>query len=136
MTTLSSFERQYPAVSPLIAAIAGWRRKWNSRSSISNLGSCAGGDIDRIASDLGVTPAELRSLERTEEPLLLPQLLAELHIDATELARSEPAVLRDLQRVCSLCDCRRRCKMELAEGDAAATYEAFCPNALTLKALM
>jgi hypothetical protein len=136
MTMPSSCEQQHPSVSPLIATVAGWCRKWKSGSSFSGLGNCTPGDIDRIASDLGVTPADLRSLERADEPLLLPQLLAELHIDAAELARSEPAVLRDLQRVCSLCDCKQRCKMELAEGDAAATYESFCPNALTLKALM
>lgn len=136
MATSSSGERQYPSVSPLIAAIAGWCRKWRSHSSFAGLENCAPGDIDRIARDLRLTLADLRTLERSDEPLLLPQLLTELAIDATELARSEPAVLRDLQRVCSLCDCKRRCKMELAEGDAAATYEAFCPNALTLKALM
>ena len=136
MTIPSSYEQQYPSVSPLIAAIAGWCRRWASRSSCSGLEDCAPGDIDRIARDLGLTLGDLRALERTDEPLLLPQMLAELHIEATGLARSEPAVLRDLHRVCSLCDCKRRCKMELAEGDAAATYEAFCPNALTLKALI
>jgi hypothetical protein len=51
-------------------------------------------------------------------------MLAALKIDAAELARTQPAALRDLQRVCSLCDSKRRCRTELAAGDAARTYEA------------
>ena len=94
------------------------------------------GDIERMARDAGLTVSDLYALERTaDEPLLLPRMLAALDINAAEVARSEPAAFRDLQRVCSLCDSKRRCEIELAEGDVASVYEAYCPNALTLKAL-
>lgn len=136
MTTPLPFEQQYPAVGPVIVAIADWYRKWRSGSHASKLANCTPGDIKRMARDIGVTVGELRALERNaDEPLLLPRMLAALKIDAAALARSEPAAFRDLQRVCTLCDCKRRCAAELAAGDAALTYESFCPNALTLKAL-
>ena len=136
MTTPPAVEQQYPSVAPLIIAIADWCRKWRSGSHASDLKNCGEGDIERIARDLGLSAYDLHQLEQTtNEPLLLPRMLAALKINAAELARTHPAEFRDLQRVCALCDCRRRCEAELAAGDAAGTYAAFCPNAFTLNAL-
>jgi len=135
MNALPPFEQQYPTVGPLIVAIAAWYRKWRHESETANLETWLPGDVERIARDIGVTVADLHALERTEQPLLLPRMLDALKIDAAELARTQPAALRDLQRVCSMCDSKRRCKSELAASDAARTYEGFCPNALTLKTL-
>jgi hypothetical protein len=130
------FEQQYPSVGPLIIAIADWYRAWRAGAHRSELDSCTAEDIERMAADVGLSVADLHRLENTgHEPFLLPRMLAALKIDASELAKSDPAAFRDLQRVCSLCDNRRRCGRELAAGDAAATFEAFCPNALTLKGL-
>jgi len=136
MSAPPSFEQQYPSIGPLIIAIADWYRQWRTSSHVSDLDNCARGDVERIAKDLGLTAGDLRALERTaHEPLLLPRMLSALKINAAEIARSEPAAFRDLQRVCALCDSKRRCETDLGEGDAAATFEAYCPNALTLKAL-
>jgi hypothetical protein len=44
-------------------------------------------------------------------------------------------VLRDLQRVCSCCDHKRRCDSDIAGGKLGQTYERYCPNAYTLDAL-
>lgn len=83
-----------------------------------------------------MSTTQLRTLARRgDEPLLLPRLMAALRLDAAVVARREPAAFRDLQRVCALCDSKTRCAEELSEGDAAATFETYCPNALTLKAL-
>jgi len=135
MNALLPFERQYPAVGPLIVAIAAWYRKWRSESERSDLDTWAHEDVERIARDIGLTAGDLRVLNRTKEPPLLPRMLAALRIDAADLARTEPAVLRDLQRVCAMCDSQRRCRSELDDGDAASTYEGFCPNAVTLKGM-
>jgi hypothetical protein len=137
MSAPPSFEQQYPSIGPLIVAIADWYRKWRTGSHLSDLENCTPGDIERMARDVGLTVGDLRALERTaDEPLLLPWMLAALRLDAAQIALSEPAAFRDLQRVCALCDSKRRCQSDLAEGDAASTFEAYCPNALTLKALM
>jgi len=136
MTAPLPFEQQYPVIGPVIIALAEWYGRWRSTPRPSELANCAPGDVERLAQDLGLTVRELRVLERTgDEPLLLPRMLAALKIDAAALARSDPAAFRDLQRVCTLCDCKRRCASELSAGDARSTYEAFCPNALTLKAI-
>jgi hypothetical protein len=62
-------------------------------------------------------------------------MMAELRLDPARAKTTDPALYRDMQRVCALCDCKKRCARTLAEGDAAATYEGYCPNALSLKAL-
>jgi hypothetical protein len=72
---------------------------------------------------------------RGEEPLLVPRMLEALRIDPKAVARRDPATSRDIQRVCAFCDSKKRCGRELDAGTAAVTFETYCPNALTLKAL-
>lgn len=130
------FEEQYPSIGPLIVAVADWFRKHRGHHASSELADCTPHDVERIAADIGLTVADLRKLEEmVDDPLLLYRMLAALKIDEAELARADPAAFRDLQRVCAMCDSKRRCDRELQAGDAPATFEAFCPNALTLKSL-
>jgi hypothetical protein len=65
----------------------------------------------------------------------LPKMLRALGIDEADLARTETLVLRDMERVCSLCNHKRRCDHELAAGSAAAHYKEFCGNAPTIDGL-
>jgi hypothetical protein len=44
-------------------------------------------------------------------------------------------VLRDMERVCSLCSHKRQCDRDLATGTAAAHYEEYCGNADTIDGL-
>jgi len=135
MTTALDFQSQYPRIRFMIFAIADWYRKWMSRKEAVDLENCTPEDIQRMAHDLGLTAGELRMLANTSDaPLLVTRLLAALKIDAAELARSDPAAFRDLSRVCALCTSKRLCETELASGQAARTYDGFCPNASTLKA--
>jgi uncharacterized protein YjiS (DUF1127 family) len=123
---------QYPVVTAVLNIIADWWKRHRERSSLLDLPSA---DLERVAKDLGVSAADLRELDRSCAVLLLPKMLQALNLDASAIARLEPDVYRDLQRVCTVCDQKKRCASELAEGDAAASYEGFCPNALTLRAV-
>jgi len=44
-------------------------------------------------------------------------------------------VLRDMERVCSLCTHKRQCDRDLVAGTAAAHYEEYCGNAGTIDGL-
>jgi hypothetical protein len=125
---------EYPRVTALLDIVANWykhRHRWGS-----DLDGLVDSDIASIAKDIGVSTTQLRTLARRgDESLLLPRLMAALRLDPAVVARREPAAFRDLERVCALCDSKTRCAEELSEGDAAATFETYCPNALTLKAL-
>jgi hypothetical protein len=62
-------------------------------------------------------------------------MLITLNVDPDELECDNPAVMRDLQRLCITCANKARCQHELAAGTAAAHFHEFCPNAFTLDAL-
>jgi hypothetical protein len=59
----------------------------------------------------------------------LPYILTALDIDEEALRRAKPALLRDMERVCSFCTRRRQCHQELAAGTAATNYVEYCENA-------
>ncbi len=65
----------------------------------------------------------------------LPRLLEVLGIDAAALARSEPAALRDMERVCISCERKAQCNNDLEIGVSARNYEDYCLNASTVNAL-
>jgi hypothetical protein len=65
----------------------------------------------------------------------LPKLLSALGIKADDLARIEPMVLHDMERVCTLCNHKRGCDRDLAAGTSAEHYEEYCANASTIAGL-
>lgn len=114
--------------------ISNWIAGARSRRELARLGAR---DVERLARDSGVSNAELVALARQgpDAGSLLPRRLAALGLDAEELARREPQVLRDLQRVCSLCESTGRCRRELNRDPDNPAWETYCPNVTTLRAL-
>src|SRR5215831_4147327 len=103
--------------SPL-EAVARWWRNWMGKSSATSELRCCGEDeVKRIAQDVGVSVAELHKLASRGPHAadLLLRRMAELDLDRTEVARTEPRTFQDLQRVCTLCDARRRCARDFAK---------------------
>lgn len=94
-------------------------------------------ELGRIAGDLRVSPADLNELVNQGPHAAdeLPRLLKALGISADDLARSEPMMLHDMERVCSLCQNKRECDRDLAAGSSAEHYEGYCLNAPTIAGL-
>lgn len=92
------------------------------------------GKLERVARDLNVTVGDLEMLVRQDSQGAdeLPYTLTALGIDETTLWHAEPALLRDMRRVCSICRHKRRCHQELACGTAATNYVEYCENADTI----
>ena len=69
------------------------------------------------AANFGQTAGELRMSSADLEAVVrrgphareLPKMLTALGIEHDELARTQPIVLRDMERVCALCSQKRRC---------------------------
>ena len=57
-------------------------------------------------------------------------------MSAKDLDHGDPAVMRDLQRSCIMCDDKRRCKFDLINGVITDNFRDYCPNAFTLDALL
>ena len=124
----------YPAVQTLIDTFGEWlkhRRELNEMRQLDRT------DFDRIANDLRVSPDDLEELVRHGQHAAdeLPKMLQELGIDEERLGRTNPLLLRDMERVCALCRDKARCHRDLAEGRAGEHYHDYCPNAATLESL-
>jgi hypothetical protein len=127
--------KHYPVVESVIDMFARWLKH---RRDIADSCGCNSDEYARIARDLNLAPGELDELVRRGAHAAdeLPKMMAALNIDRKAVARVEPLVMRDLERVCSLCEQKRRCDRELVADTAAEHYADFCPNASTLKTLV
>ena len=122
----------------VLSAISNWVNKYRQLTAVDNeFGYCTHDDVRQIAKDLGVPPTELRALASKGPGAadLLQKMLIALSVDPEALAKANPAVMRDLQRLCITCSHKGRCEHELAQGTAGEHYHEFCPNAFTLDAL-
>jgi len=124
----------YPVVNLVIDTFGDWLKH---RREVREMREMDAASFDQIASDLRISTADLEALVRRGPHSAdeLPKMLQALGIDQADLARTETLVLRDMERVCSLCNHKRRCGHELATGSAAAHYEEFCANAPTIDGL-
>jgi len=118
--------------------LAHWWRSWNARrSAMADLDGCGPAEMERIARDVGVSAADLFVLAGkwpdAADPLYWR--MSEIKLDQMEVTHADPQVMRDLQRVCTVCGSKRRCEHELAKNPSDQTWQKYCPNATTLSAL-
>ena len=131
---MTAQSKPFPAVGTLISTFSDWLKHRRELNELRQLNTA---EFDRIASELRVSPTDLNELVRQGPHAAdeLPKMLQALGIDQKALARTEPFVLRDMERVCSLCNHKRQCGHELAAGTAAAHYGEYCANAHTIDGL-
>ncbi|QWG23691.1 hypothetical protein KMZ93_01710 [Bradyrhizobium sediminis] len=131
---MTAQEHPFPRVELLMNTFADWLRHRRELSEIRQMDTA---DFDRIAGDLRVSPSVLDTLVRQGPHAAdeLPKMLKVLGIDEADLARTQPLVLRDMERVCALCANKRECDRDLAAGTAAEHYEGYCLNAPTIDSL-
>ena len=127
-------EQPYPVVSLVVDIFGEWLKH---RRELKEMRELDAANFDRIASELRMSSADLEALVRQGPHAAdeLPKMLTALGIDQEDLARTQPLVLRDMERVCSLCNHKRQCDRDLAAGTAAAHYEEYCGNADTIDGL-
>jgi hypothetical protein len=137
--TSRTAETTYPALELILDAIANWVKKHRDAAGpCDELAHWEPAEIARTARDLGVSPVELiRMAERGPHAAdRLPRMLRDIGVDPLTLSRDDPAIMRDMQRLCSACSHKRRCERELSAGTAANHFRNFCPNAMSLEALL
>jgi len=116
----------------------GWREYAGRRSTLHALADCGPAEAARIAHDVGVGgAAELRVLASKwpDSADLLSRRMRQIKLDAAKIVQVEPEVVRDLERVCTLCASKRRCTRDLAREQSDSSWQAYCPNTMTLRAL-
>jgi len=117
----------------MLNALTLWLKHRRDHIELDHLGT---DELDRVARDLAISPRELyRLVDVAHDPQRLSEMLKALGIDEAILRNARPALLRSLQRVCALCDELRQCRRALDRHNAPATYQQFCPNAITFREL-
>ena len=132
MTTMSVNRR-----GGIFASVVEW---WlNLRAGLARrdeLNNC-GREAENIARDVGLSTAELYTIaaKRPDAADQLKSRLAALHLDRAAVLDTDPLIMRDLERVCTLCGIKRRCERDVARHPEDPAWRTFCPNAQTLEAL-
>jgi transcriptional regulator with XRE-family HTH domain len=131
---MTAQSKPFPVVGMLINTFGDWLKHRRELNELRQLGTA---EFDRIASELQVSPADLNELVRHGPHAAdeLPALLKALGIGEEALARAEPLVLRDMERVCALCQDKGQCDRDLAAGTSAEHYRGYCLNASTIDIL-
>jgi hypothetical protein len=129
-----------PRRSSILGSIRWWYRNWRATRQGAFELQCAGAaELERVARDVGLSSLELRTLvSNPDRGELLAQRMAGIGLGARTLTRSDPAALRDLERVCAMCGFKYRCARDLAVQALDPTWQQwrdYCPNATTLSAL-
>ncbi|WP_454630098.1 hypothetical protein [Bradyrhizobium cenepequi] len=118
----------------LIGRLMGFLDRFRDIGEIRSLSAA---EVDSVAHDLRISPAELETLvargrQGADE---LPQMLKALGIDENAILHEEPGVLHDMRRVCALCVEKSRCNRELEGGTAALHHRDYCANSYTIDTL-
>jgi hypothetical protein len=121
-----------------IGFVSRWWRNWRaSRASVNELEACGADEVAHLARDVGVGASELRTIAAKwpDNVSLLSRRIAEIGLDTGGITRTEPQVMRDLQRVCTQCAEHRRCARDLDRDGRDREWREYCPNVQTLDAL-
>jgi uncharacterized protein YjiS (DUF1127 family) len=131
---MPSCAKPYARLDHLINTFTDWLKHRRERNELRQLDDV---EFARIAGDLQISPHDLEALVEKGPHAAdeLARLLQVLDIDEASLARTQPLVLRDMERVCAACGHKRECDHDLVAGTSFERYEGYCPNAPTIASL-
>jgi hypothetical protein len=122
----------------MLGRFGNWWKRWREHAmTIAGLRECGYAELSRVAQDIGVGAGDLKVLAGKWPDAAGPiaRRAAALGLDADEIGRPEPEVMRDLERVCSLCGNKRACEHDLSHAAQSSHWQDYCPNAETLAAI-
>jgi hypothetical protein len=122
----------------LLETIGTWWRNWkHSLAAVREIDRLDGPELSRVAQDVGLNAPQLRTMagKWPDAADLLSQRLAALQIDESSVVRTEPGVLRDMQRVCAMCTEKPHCGHDIDRDPSNPEWRDYCPNVETLDAL-
>src|SRR5262249_52659249 len=122
-------------IAQLVQRWHAWKAR---RDSLAALEHCGRGEMARIAHDLSLSTGELRALARKgpDAADLLYRRMDELGLDRDSIAHGDQRLMWDMQKGCSLCAAKGRCRHDFARGAEASAWQPYCPNHDTLNTLV
>ena len=138
MTGATGEQPGYPTLQMIFSGIANWVNKYRYAAGLrEELARCGPEEVAHTARELGLSSGDLYRLasKGPQAADLVEKMLLALGVDPEILARQNPRVMRDLQRLCIMCEHKKQCKHELDAGTAKENFRSYCPNAFTLEEL-
>ena len=123
--------------SVLVDVLDWWHALRERHARLAEIENLGAEELARMAADVGLSSDELVRLagEPAHMAELLDRRLAALGLSHDEIRKLSPLLLVDLQRTCSCCADKKRCAEDMAADPNAPGWEAYCPNAGTLRSL-
>jgi hypothetical protein len=118
-------------------ALDWWQEVRDSWQRMHELEMLSDFEIERMARDVGVTTDELLRMATLPQGAsdLLDRRLAALSLDPEDVGKLSSLLMADLRRTCALCSEKARCAEDLDQVPQERHWEAYCPNAGTLRTL-
>ena len=118
-------------------ALDWWHEVRDSWQRMHELEMLSDFEIERMASDIGITTDELLRMAAlpVDATELLDRRLTALALDPADIRRLSSLLMADLRRNCALCKEKSRCAEDLAQEPHERHWETYCPNAGTLRTL-
>jgi hypothetical protein len=120
-----------------------WRRWMATRADQLLETARLGSDkLDYLTHNPKASDADLCTIAGGRADDLLRRRMLALELDPYEMALSDPALLRHLQRCCGLCESREDCASDLVRASAGQAWQGrddwrdYCENALALEMLI
>jgi hypothetical protein len=106
--------------------------RWKARDELAHI-ECS--ELARIASDLGMTPADLEMLaERGPDASnLLYERMRLLGITLDDVERISYGLMRDFEKTCACCKEKGICEKDIARRPDHSHWKDYCPNAVELE---
>jgi hypothetical protein len=122
----------------MMQLVQRWHAWKARRDGLAALDSCGCGEVARIAHDLSLSTSELRSLAAKGPGAadLLFGRMDQLDLDRDSISHGDQRALWDMQKACSLCEAKGRCRHDLARGADASAWRRYCANDDTLNAFV
>jgi hypothetical protein len=127
---------------PLPAISQRWRHLIETGvAELAEAARLGASEIEYLTHDTCLSESDLPSVERdtvksADSLDFLAWRMQQIDFDAEEIVELEPQLMRDLQRVCSSCASKRKCKHDLAKRPSSRAWLGYCPNAPTLAAMI
>jgi len=121
-----------------------WWRRWMATRADQLLETARLGSdkLEYLTHNPKVSDSDLCTIAGGRADDLLRRRMLALGLDPYEMALSDPALLRHLQRCCGLCESREDCVSDLARASAGQAWKGrddwrdYCENALALEMLL
>ncbi len=112
-------------------AWARYRQRRAAMAELQALGDC---ELERMVQDAGITFSDLLALAKQNGDSA-SLLYRRLELAGMDFKKLDQAVLRDMQRCCTLCESKSQCAHDLEDGPKAASWPDYCPNRQTIEAM-